>query len=647
VYDLLKKRGLRKRSVKSLPHSKNAVQGGPGSKGGFDGYLQSFTTASVGYPAPPGSMEGEAEPPMEVLEELFSRARARKTSNPASDHLFGRACKALDRIRVLEDPSTGPTSYEGYDEWLEKWALDRSVEYTDFFQAIACLETIAEVATPPEITTDVGSVVRPIVHNATVIAEQGCKARIITVPPAGIYTLGDMVRQKVWPAVLKADSRARPFIESVNDEMIVQDLENQNLSLRNGEAYLSADLTKATDGFYHNAVHAVLRGMSRAGLGEAWREIAAESLGLGRNQHYVRYRHSDLAAIDPQVVIAGSFTTTVEGARYVYVPQRRGTLMGTPLSFTILTLINGWACTPLGPRTRICGDDVLSACKVPAIQQYSTRVEAVGSGLHQQKSFYGTRGFTFCEVFGLGCGPVEFFNPYPLKQFMRDGYGVMDPGKSGKYDVMHFGAIRRVCRVLLKHVRAKARRLGRPPELTAALGGLGHPSKGMRDIPKPVRASLRTLVEDPSVNPFRYVTRIDTFFAPADGGLFRRLKDTVNDTLYPTLGWSDEFVDEERVFVPLRRLNADVAERTHKLYWSMGGRYRTCQPKAMKAGKLKLPLPGPEIYGNKTPVDNVVSALLRLRDTRGAWLSIEDASRIRGYRTLHAGNSSSGGSRRP
>jgi hypothetical protein len=107
----------------------------------------------------------------------------------------------------------------------------------------------------------------------------------------------------------------------------------------------------------------------------------------------------------------------------------------------------------------------------------------------------------------------------------------------------------------------------------------------------------------------------------------------------------DDVVEDGTVFVPLRRLNADVAIRTHKLYWSMGGRYRPCEPKAMKPGKLKLPLPGPEIFGNKTPVQDVVKSLMELRDTRGAWLPVEDASKIRGYQTSNTGTSRSTRSR--
>jgi hypothetical protein len=634
---------LRKRTIKSLPSSKNAVRGGPGMKGGYDGYLQLLLTRSLEWPLPT-ERPGESFPDLPELKAEYARVRElfTRSTSPATDILFGRAYSAMNRYESLYFSTH---MVDGLDEEtaINRWASQIEAECAEFGQAIGALLTIHELHTQPgDLSSGAPT---SVTHKATVIAEQGYKARIITVPPSGVYTLGDMVRQKVWPSIMKGDKRVRPFIESVNDEMLVQDLKGGSLTLGPGEAFLSADLTKATDGFYHNAVQAVLRGLAQAGLGEAWAVIAAESLGVGSMPHCVKYSLGDFPEKHREEM-ARSFRTVGEaGKESVYVPLKRGILMGTPLSFSILSIINGWACNVLGAKTRICGDDVVACCKPRAITHYAARAGAVGSGLHEQKSFYGTKGFTFCEVFGLGSGPVRFFNPYPLKQFQRDGYGVMDPGKAAKYDVMQWSALNRVCRVLLKTVRARARRLNRPPELTAALGGLGHPSKGMRSIPKPVRAQLRSLVEDPSVNPFKYVTRVDVFFAPADGGLFKTHKDHIYRSFQPPLGWSDE-PEDGKVFVSLRRLNADFAVRTHQAYWASGGRYRTCEPKAMKPGKLKLPAPGPEIYGNKTPVGDVVDALARLRDTRGAWLSIEDARKIRGSNvTSHARNDISIGPR--
>jgi hypothetical protein len=644
AYDLFTRGKLRKRKGKSLPSTKNAVRGGSGSNGGYDGYI-----ADLVWEAAPWVTIGAGERGTLLIlgssdykEELWNARRAVPDS-PLKDFLTNQA---LNAISVMCPQDTSDPTYASVDQ-----GGDGRIEegYAKFKQALGCLLSVAELASSTPTRGEDAESSRQfssrLVHKATLIAEQGCKARIITVPPGGIYTLGDVIRRKMWPSVLKADKRVRPFLESVGSDGWMKDLRGSNIALGKGEGWASVDLTKATDGFYHDAVRAVLRGAERAGLGSGWRELAADSLGVGERVHYVVYNINDFPS-DYHQEMLGAFESVRTGkVTKIYVPLRRGILMGTPLSFTVLSVINGWACKPLGPKTRICGDDVVSACKPPNITQYSNRVVSIGSGLHSGKSFYGTKGFTFCEVFGLGSGPVKFFNPYPLKQFQRDGYGVLDPGKAAKYDVVQWSSLRRVCKVLLKSVRAKARRLGRPPELTAALGGLGHPSKGMRDLPKPVRASLRTLVEDERVNPFRYVTRVDTFFAPVDGKSFRQARDTFDRVLCSNLGWYDEPV-EECVFVPLRQLNACVAKRAHKLYWLNGGKYRPCEPKAMKPGKLRLPLPGPDLYHNKTPVQDVVQAFLRLKDTRGAWLSHQDALKIRGdKRTSYAGNSSSRGSR--
>jgi hypothetical protein len=224
---------------------------------------------------------------------------------------------------------------------------------------------------------------------------------------------------------LKADKRLRPFLDSVSEEGVVIDAKKDNIKLVKGQGWLSADLTKATDGFYHNAIQAVIRGLERAGLGESWALAAAQSLGVGPTRHYVRYR-LDAFPADRLEEIAGRYAVyEITGKKYVNVPMLRGCLMGTPLSFTVLSIINGWCSKPLGVMTRIVGDDVVAACYPPAITRYGSRVSDVGSGLHEMKTFFGTRGFTFCEVFGLGypCQVLQSSSSQAIPERRLWGYG--------------------------------------------------------------------------------------------------------------------------------------------------------------------------------------------------------------------------------
>lgn len=306
--------------------------------------------------------------------------------------------------------------------------------------------------------------------------------------------------------------------------------------------------------------------------------------------------------------------------------------MGTPLSFTILTLINGWCCNTLGPLTAICGDDVVSVTRPRNVAAYAKRVASVGSGLHERKSFFGKKGWTFCELFGVVnkySGRCEYYNPYPLKQFMRDGTGVMD---KGNYFAPQWKALRRVARVLCKGVRAKGRRLGRYPELPAALGGLGHPSKGMRDMPKAVRAQLYSLINDiDEYDPSKYASRIDIFFSPSDPRMFESIRSTFGED-FKDKAWGAEGLEppEGMCFVSNRTIRRHVVTQSHRLYWSFGGSYRSYRPRAMKPGKLKLPPPGPRQFSSHTPWDMVLRWWRETQETEGKFLPIDEASGIRG-----------------
>nr|UYL95393.1 MAG: RNA-dependent RNA polymerase [Tonghua Narna tick virus 3] len=588
---------LRKRTWISLPSSKNSVQNSSGSKGGYDAWIRSLCVDRFGEGVLDGRMWDHA------------RGRARLIVKITMGLAGNRpAAEAAVLNRLLRTFKRGG------------WST-----YRDFPEVLQCLGTLLSLE-DFRVRCASSHPSSGFVHQATALAEQGAKVRVITVPPGSVFTAGDRVRERVFTTLRRVDSRLLDFEKACEGGAL------EDLVLRPGEGWLSADLTKATDGFSHSAIKAVLRGLERAGLAPYMLELAAESLGVGENLHYVSYQLSNLTD-DGRTMVEQNGWIVDKTKDVVFVPMRRGCLMGTPLSFTILSLINGWCCEVLGPRTHICGDDVISACTPTAIRHYKQRVTAVGSGMHDRKSFFGTKGGTFCETFILasgatvGCVPT-FFNPYPIKQFMRDGNGVMD---KGKYFAAQWSSLHRVARVLMKPVRAKARRLLRPPELPVALGGLGHPGKGMRSIPKVVRAQLYALIYE-GVDPSKFVTRVDVFHAPANPKAFARASKEVESRLRvePTPRFSSEAPPAGRTYVPNRALRRHLAVASHQFYWATGNKYNACKPSAMKPGKAKLPTPSVRQFSKQTPFTQVLDAWADKLDREGRWVPTQLASKILG-----------------
>jgi hypothetical protein len=82
-------------------------------------------------------------------------------------------------------------------------------------------------------------------------------------------------------------------------------------------------------------------------------------------------------------------------------------------------------------------------------------------------------------------------------------------------------------------------------------------------------------------------------------------------------------------FLTNRLLRAHLAAKSHGLYWAIGGKYKSCRPKDMKPGKLKLPPPqsGPLV---RIGWDSVLAVWRDKLDREGKLIPIDDARRIRG-----------------
>jgi len=151
------------------------------------------------------------------------------------------------------------------------------------------------------------------------------------------------------------------------------------LHYRRGHTFRSLDLSKATDGLSHAAVEVVIEALARRGaIRPADRLMARRSLGLVGNTTW--------SFPDPIGEVVFS----------------RGSPMGTPLSFVVLSWVNAWAVGKFG-RSLTHGDDAVGRHRIgsDALHIYSDRVESVGAQLNRTKTFRADHSWTACEILAL------------------------------------------------------------------------------------------------------------------------------------------------------------------------------------------------------------------------------------------------------
>jgi hypothetical protein len=155
-----------------------------------------------------------------------------------------------------------------------------------------------------------------------------------------------------------------------------------------GRRFASLDLSKATDGLSHDAVHAAVEALCARGLIRPTDlTMAKRSLGLERGAFW---SFPDLG----DEVGEGTFL--------------RGSPMGTPLSFVVLSWVNAWA-TSAFERSLHHGDDAVGRYRVKAgvsfeltdLGLYGTRIASVGAALNRAKTFLADHSWTACERLAL------------------------------------------------------------------------------------------------------------------------------------------------------------------------------------------------------------------------------------------------------
>nr|UUW21005.1 MAG: RNA-dependent RNA polymerase [Plasmopara viticola lesion associated narnavirus 15] len=467
-----------------------------------------------------------------------------------------------------------------------------------------------------------------VTHHASVIAELGMKARVITVPPAAVFAQGDLVRQVLWPALLSRIPQILPYAPHTEDEILAR-LDRWVP----GMVYLSADLTRATDGFGHDAILAVIRGLRKAGLPALHCAALESNLGVGPDVHYVRYNKSQLTQQTWQEL--GKRFGVNEDGETVDVPKQRGSLMGTPCSFSILSILNHWMSELLGRRRIICGDDLAALTHPQNVSTYAQRASAIGSELHQGKSFRSRIGFVFCEAYALTneSKSLRPFRPASLKEFVRDGNGVMC---QHGVDASSFNRLARCARTLYKRQRVIATKKRRYPELPAVLGGLGHPCKGRLRIPASGRARVFELYLCENTDhggphdPTRYVTTLTYPAVPTSRREFRERVSQVR-------AWLDaKRIDEPQpgdLFATNREISAYSSMCANLTYLAGGGRFRKSRPQEIKVSRQRWPKPLDScrvgVLSSRTRINQVLDWDRRARSELGTYLDAPLQTHIR------------------
>lgn len=243
------------------------------------------------------------------------------------------------------------------------------------------------------------------------------------------------------------------------------------LQYRIGTQFHSVDLSKATDGLSHDAIRVVINGLASRGLiRPADLPLAERSLGVGPA---TIWRYGDRETV-----------------------AKRGSPMGTPLSFVVLSWVNAWASQAFD-SARHHGDDCAGRSSLSdsteQLKDYSIAVGAVGAELNHQKTFTSS-SWTMCEVLSVPTkktksGMVVFVAP-PCPP-----PGLKAPvAAESRCGSRYLKRQERVMKTLFPWV-IKDARLRLPVEI----GGLGYLGRGL-NCSKGLRARLGALVSrEPTV----------------------------------------------------------------------------------------------------------------------------------------------------
>lgn len=215
-----------------------------------------------------------------------------------------------------------------------------------------------------------------------VVAEPGCKARVVSCHPIREVALAQYLRMIAFSAL-----KSFPETAAVLSGDVLGALKEVFVGLDDSRYVCSADLTNATDFLHQDAAIAVCSAVFEEwGLSDPILERIPALLGVHEFDGWSNYR---------------------------------GILMGSPLSWFTLCLINAFCATEGnldGNRrvVRICGDDLIAPYTKSEFSRYERLCDSVGFRVNRSKSFMSRDSGVFMErVFSLDFHRETRVDPCP------------------------------------------------------------------------------------------------------------------------------------------------------------------------------------------------------------------------------------------
>jgi hypothetical protein len=285
-----------------------------------------------------------------------------------------------------------------------------------------------------------------------VIRERGQKKRLATISEACLVVAGQRINRALLRLLEKSETASYSLRgETDTPACITQGV--QAYSSHQDFEFLSTDLSAASDYLHHKVNEAVWMGI--------WDVIGQE---FPYSYKWVGQKLVGPMMLDPATPDLPDSLKSRLGS-----PSTRGALMGLPLAWPILTIVNDWAARHASSLEgaacfETCGDDMSAAWTRSMSEEYFRNLERAGLRVNKKKTFRSTSATIFVEkLFVLSKKlKVERLPAIPQGSAALFGKPTLVPDSS---DILHHRIISRMKRPTLSAL-AQARRHASPGDDT-------------------------------------------------------------------------------------------------------------------------------------------------------------------------------------
>jgi hypothetical protein len=218
-----------------------------------------------------------------------------------------------------------------------------------------------------------------------VLRERGQKKRLATISSASLVVAGQRINRALL-RLLKHSKTASYSLRGETETPACIAAGAQGYSTHENFEFLSTDLSAASDYLHHSVNQAVWAGI--------WEVIGHE---FPCSYQWVGQKLTGPMLLDP-----GTPDLPEELKAHLGKASTRGALMGLPLAWPILTLVNEWAASRAAPRGgqpvfETCGDDMAAAWTTTMTETYFQNLKRAGLVVNQKKTFRSKTGLIFVE----------------------------------------------------------------------------------------------------------------------------------------------------------------------------------------------------------------------------------------------------------